>query len=61
MNLERWTRCLLRGHGWARTPYPGSEGAPDAFFLRCSAFLRRLACGFEDHHGTSVRPTGAGL
>ena len=36
-------------------PYPGSEGAPDVFFLRC------MSCGFENHNGTSVRPTGAGL
>ena len=26
MSLKRWTLCLLRGHRWARTPYPGSEG-----------------------------------
>jgi hypothetical protein len=55
MSIKRWTVCLARGHRWARTPYPGSEGAPDAFFLLC------MYCRFENHHGTSVRLTGAGL
>lgn len=26
--------CLLRGHGWVKTPYPGSD-TPDGFFLCC--------------------------
>jgi hypothetical protein len=55
MNIERWTLCLAGGPGWARTLYPDSEGAPDAYFLRC------VSCGYENHNGASVRPTGAGL
>ena len=55
MSIKRWTLCLIRGHRWARISYPGSEGAPDAFFLRC------MSCGYENHKGASVRPTGGGL
>ena len=55
MSIKRWTVCLVRGHRWARTPYLGSEGAPDVFFLRC------MYCRFENHDGAGVRPTGAGL
>ena len=54
MSVKRWTVCLLRGHRWAKTPYAGSDTA-DAFFVRCRY------CGFENHNGPSVRPTGAGL
>jgi hypothetical protein len=54
MSLKRWTLCLLRGHVWARTPYPGGEDT--GFFLRC------LSCRYENHNaGIGVRPTGAGL
>jgi len=53
MNLTRWTLCLLRGHRWVTVPYPGSEGT--GYFLRCTS------CRYENHKGTSVRPTGVGL
>jgi hypothetical protein len=42
MSLKRWTLCLLRGHRWARTAYPDSEGT--AYFVRCTA------CGHENHN-----------
>jgi hypothetical protein len=42
MSVKRWTLCLLRGHRWARIPYPGSEGA--GYYIRC------LSCGFENHN-----------
>ena len=54
MNVKRWTLCLLRGHRWARTAYPGADG-PDAYFVRCTS------CLYENHNGMGVRPTGAGL
>ena len=51
MSLKRWTLCLLRGHRWARTPYPGSEGA--GYFIRC------MSCGFENHDAAMPgRPSG---
>ena len=53
MNVKRWTLCLMRGHRWATTPYPDSEGA--SYFLRC------MSCRFENHNGTSIRPTGVGI
>jgi hypothetical protein len=53
MNLKRWTLCLLRGHRWARTPYPDSEGT--SYFVRCTS------CGHENHTGAFVHPTGAGM
>jgi hypothetical protein len=50
---KRWTICLLRGHGYDRVAYnPHSDSG---YFRRC----RR--CGHEDHRGTSVMPTGAGM
>ncbi len=54
MNVKRWTLCLLRGHRWVRTPYPGSDSA-DSFFVRCTS------CHHENHNGMGVRATGAGL
>ena len=54
MNVKRWTLCLLRGHRWVKTPYPGSEG-PESFFVRCTS------CRHENHNGMGVRATGAGL
>jgi hypothetical protein len=54
MNVKRWTLCLLRGHRWARTPYPGTDSA-DSFFVRCTS------CHHENHNGMGVRATGAGL
>ena len=53
MSIKRWTVCLLRGHRWARTPYPGSEGS--GYFVRCRY------CKYENHNDYSVRATGAGL
>ena len=53
MNIKRWTLCLMRGHRWARTPYPGSEGT--GYFVRC------LSCRYENHNTGTLRATGAGL
>ena len=51
MSLKRWTVCLLRGHRWARTPYPGGEDT--GFFLRC------LYCRYENHNAAMPgRPVG---
>jgi hypothetical protein len=56
MRVKRWTLCLMRGHRWARTPYPEAEGEQTAYFLRC------MSCKYENHNaGMGVRPTGAGL
>jgi hypothetical protein len=53
MNLKRWTLCLLRGHPMGHDSLSGQRG-------------HRLlppvqACRYENHNGTSVRPTGVGL
>ena len=53
MNIKRWTLCLMRGHRWNTVSYPDSEGT--GHFLRCRS------CGYENHKGTSVRPTGIGM
>ena len=49
MNWKRWTICLLRGHTWNKLPYQGHEDT--GFFVRCRT------CGYENHDGTSIRPT----
>jgi len=53
MSLRRWTVCLLRGHKWMTMTYPDSDG--EGHYLKCRV------CTFENHHGTSIRPTGAGM
>ena len=52
MNLRRWTLCLLAGHKWNRIPYGKHDDS--GFFVRCAR------CGYENHEGASIRPTGIG-
>ena len=50
---KRWTICLVRGHGYDQVRY--SPHGDTGFYRRC----RR--CVHEDHGGSSVMPTGAGM
>jgi len=53
VNVKRWTLCLVRGHHWARVPYPGNDEG-DQFFLRC------MSCRYENHNAAMPgRPFGA--
>lgn len=53
-NLKRFTVCKLKGHSWAKSPYPRTADGDDS-----GTFMRCLRCGKENHeYGTLARGAG---
>ena len=53
-NLKRFTVCKLKGHSWAKSPYPRTADGDDP-----GTFMRCLRCGKENHeYGTLARGVG---
>jgi hypothetical protein len=53
-NLKRFTVCKLRGHDWAKVPYPRTADGDDS-----GTFMKCLRCRKENHnYGTVARGAG---